>query len=65
LGCVSILSKEAERIGVSVLMPPDSSMDTKGYLAEDFWFASSHANVEYGKLVIEQINEYFLKREGK
>ena len=62
LASVSIIAKAAKGIGVDILMPPDKSTDDNGFLLEDYWFAATHANVAYGKLVIDQIDEYYLKR---
>ena len=61
----SIITREAEKIGVRILTAPEKSMDKYGFLLEDYWFAATHANVKYGKLVVDQINKLYAKCEGK
>lgn len=64
LAYISIMSREAKKLGVDILMPPDISSDSEGFLLEKYWFGATHGNVEYGLLVVDQMNEYYLKRGG-
>lgn len=49
-----ILSEALEGSGVRVLSAPTAALQD-GYLAEECWMASVHANASYGALVLDQL----------
>jgi hypothetical protein len=50
-----ILRRECERLGFGFVASPSSSMDEDGFLLREYYIDPLHGNVEYGALVLDQI----------
>lgn len=54
----NVLAESCAELGIACLEPPEASIDHAGFLREDLWGSDpTHANQEYGALVIEQLAE--------
>lgn len=51
-------------IGIEVLGPPSEALDGSGFLARPYWARdATHANADYGELVLKQLEVCFLQAD--
>ena len=51
-----IVREHAERCGVRFVPVPEAALDGEGFLRAEFCKNASHANPQYGELLLEQIS---------
>jgi hypothetical protein len=55
-----MLETHAKALGIRFLSAPEKAVDSSGMLLEKYWNPDvSHANAEYGALLVEKIHDFF------
>ena len=61
----SLLEKVCAELGVEMMLPPAGAIDTKGFLATDYYANdATHANFAYGELVLREIESRYLSNQS-
>jgi len=61
-----LLQKLCKNIGVETLMPPHAGVEDGGFLARKYYAKdATHANAQYGELILREIDKLTQKRSGK
>lgn len=56
--CTSLLIEFCKENGIEIIYPPAVAIDDKGFLKTDYYSNATHANVAYGRLVLEKMKEW-------
>ena len=59
-----VLERSLNTLGIQTLAAPSSAMDEEGYLLPDLRLGCTHGNGQYGRMVLNEIDQLLLSDES-